>query len=340
MSKASGAEILARLLLFRLFSGILGDCSQPTIPRSKIALYAILRGSHFKRRGHMRNANRLNIFYLPALILFCVFVVYPFIDGVRISFTDWNGFLPDYEYIGWRNYKTFFQDSVIRRVLSNTIVYGFGSTFFQNIIGLSLALFLDSKFHGRGIVRTVAYLPVMIAPLIMGYIMFFILQFRGGALNDMMILFGGSRVDWLAQPNRTVAIILIVNTLQYMGVSMVIYLAGLQNIPAMYKEAAMVDGVSPWGRFWYVTFPLLIPAISSSVIINLIGGLKLFDIIRALTPPSPSTGAHSFTTYLTYSYFNVQKAGYSSTIGIFTFLLILAITVVTLKYFDGKEVTM
>jgi len=288
----------------------------------------------------MKKSRHLNLFYLPALVLFAVFVLYPFIDGVRISFTNWNGFLPDYEYVGWRNYETFFEDNVIRRVFSNTIIYGFGSTLFQNIIGLSMALLLDRKFRGRGIVRTIAYLPVMIAPLIMGYVMFFILQFRGGALNDVMLLFGSARVDWLADPNRTVTVILIVNTLQYMGVSMVIYLAGLQNIPTMYKEAAMVDGVSAWTRFWRITFPLLLPAITSSVIINLIGGLKLFDIIRALTPPSPSTGAHSFTTYLTYTYFNVQRAGYASTIGVFTFLLILATTIVALKLFDRIEVTM
>ena len=288
----------------------------------------------------MQASRRLNIFYAPALLIFAVFVFYPFIDGVRISFTNWNGFLPDYDYIGFDNYREFFQDPFIARFFRNTIIYGFGSTLFQNIIGLSLALFLDTKFRGRGLVRTMCYLPVMISPLIMGYIIFYIVQFRGGALNDIMMLFGADRVDWMADPNRAVNIILIVNTLQYMGVSMVIYLAGLQNIPNMYKEAAMVDGVSAWARFWHITFPLLIPAISSSVIINLIGGLKLFEIIRALTPIMPASGAHSFTTYLTWAYFNNQRAGYSATIGVFTFLFILLVTIIAVKLLDRKEVTM
>ena len=287
-----------------------------------------------------KNAKRLNLFYIPALMLFAVFVFYPFVDGIRISFTNWNGFSPTYEYVGLRNYRFFFSDHVIRRVFTNTLIYGFGSTFFQQVIGLSLALFLDTKFRGRGVVRTVCYLPVMISPLIMGYIIFYIVQFRGGALNDIMMLLGLDRVDWMASPNRSVAIITIVNTLQYMGISMVIYLAGLQNIPTQYKEAAMVDGVGTFSRFRYITFPLLIPAISSSVIINLIGGLRLFDLIRALTPAAPTTGAHSFTTYLTWAYFNSQRAGYAATIGLFTFLLILVITLVTLKILDRKEVTM
>ena len=286
------------------------------------------------------NTKRLNLFYIPALLFFAVFVLYPFIDGFRISFTNWNGFSPTYEYVGLRNYRFFFNDHNIRRVFTNTIIYGFGSTFIQQVIGLSLALFLDAKFRARGVVRTVCYLPVMISPLIMGYIIFYIVQFRGGALNDIMMLFGMARVDWMASPNRSVAIITIVNSLQYMGISMVIYLAGLQNIPTMYKEAAMVDGVGAFSRFRYITLPLLIPAISSSVIINLIGGLRLFDLIRALTPTSPATGAHSFTTYLTWAYFNAQRAGYAATIGLFTFLLILVVTLVTLKILDSKEVSM
>ena len=282
----------------------------------------------------------INLFYIPALVLFFIFVVYPFFEGIRISFTNWTGYLPNYKYVGFYNYQKFFGDRVIRQVFTNTVIYGFGSTLFQNVIGLAMAVFLNGKFRGRGIVRTVAYLPVMIAPLIMGYVMFFLLQYSGGALNDIMKLFGREAVDWLAKPRRTVTVILIVNTLQYMGVSMVIYLAGLQNIPAMYFEAASIDGVDKWSRFRYITLPLLMPAISASVTINLIGGLKLFDIIRALTPPSPSTGAHSMSTYLTYQYFNVQQAGYSAVIGVFTFLFILLVSVIVMKYFDRKEIVM
>lgn len=279
----------------------------------------------------------MNLFYIPALILFCVFVVYPFFEGIRISFTNWTGYLPTYKYVGFYNYAKFFQDKTVKTVFLNTIIYGFGSTIFQNILGLAFAMFLNAKFRGRGIVRTMVYLPVMIAPLIMGYIMFYLLQYSGGALNDILALFGREGVDWLAAPQRTVPIITIINTMQFVGVSMVMYLAGLQNIPSMYLEAAAIDGVGVWGRFRYITLPLLMPAITSSVMINLIGGLKLFDIIRALTPPSPSTGAHSLSTYLTYQYFNMQQAGYSAVIGVFTFLFILLVSTLCMKFFDSKE---
>jgi len=282
----------------------------------------------------------INLFYLPVLILFGVFVVYPFIDGIRISFTNWNGYLPNYSYVGFTNYTNMLRDQWFLNVFRNTIIYGFGSTIIQQIVGLSLALFLDSKFKARGIVRTISYLPVMIAPLIMGYIIFFIVQFRGGALNDLVGVFGMDRLDWIGVPNRAVTVILIVNSLQYMGVSMVIYLAGLQNIPHMYKEAAAVDGIGPWSTFWYITLPLLAPALSASVVINLIGGLKLFDIIRALSPAAPASGTHSLVTFLTFQYFNIEQAGYSAAIGVVTFLFILVVSIIVIKLLDKMEVVL
>ena len=288
----------------------------------------------------MRSMKRINLFYIPVLVLFGVFVVYPFIDGIRISFTNWNGFLPNYSYIGFSNYINMASDQWFFNVFRNTMIYGFGSTIIQQIVGLSLALFLDSKFKARGLVRTISYLPVMIAPLIMGYIIFFIVQFRGGALNDFVGLFGMDRLDWMGVPNRAVTVILIVNSLQYMGVSMVIYLAGLQNIPNMYKEAASVDGIGPWNTFWYITLPLLAPALSASVVINLIGGLKLFDVIRALSPAAPSSGTHSLVTFLTYQYFNVEQAGYSAALGVVTFAFILVVSIVVIKLLDKMEVTL
>jgi len=283
---------------------------------------------------------RINLFYIPVLVLFGVFVVYPFIDGIRISFTNWNGFLPTYSYVGFSNYTNMVSDQWFHNVFKNTIIYGFGSTIIQQIVGLSMALFLDSKFRARGIVRTISYLPVMIAPLIMGYIIFFIVQFRGGALNDLVAVFGMDKLDWVGEPNRAVTVILIVNSLQYMGVSMVIYLAGLQNIPNMYKEAAAVDGVGPWNTFWNITLPLLAPALSASVVINLIGGLKLFDIIRALSPAAPSSGTHSLVTFLTYQYFNIEQAGYSAAIGVVTFAFILVVSIIVIKLLDKLEVTL
>ena len=103
-----------------------------------------------------RNKNIINLFYVPALILFSVFVIYPFIEGIRISFTNWNGYSQNYTYVGVKNYIQLFQDKNVRTALINTLIYGVGSTFLQNVIGLLYAVFLDSKFRGRMLVRTIS----------------------------------------------------------------------------------------------------------------------------------------------------------------------------------------
>ena len=280
----------------------------------------------------------INLFYIPAIVLFLVFVIYPFLHGIRISFTNWNGYSQTMKFVGIDNYVRLFQDANVRTALVNTLVYGIASTIIQNVLGLAYALFLNTKFKGRSIVRTVIYMPVMIAPLIMGYIMYFLFQYDGGALNDIIMLLGHEPVDLLANSSAAIAIIVMVNSLQFVGVSMVIYLAGLQNVPNMYYEAAMLDGASSWQRFKHITFPLLMPAISSSTILNLIGGLKLFDLVMALTSGEPGFTTHSLSTLVTNQYFSAQSAGYASAIGIFAFLLIMVVSNVVMKFFDKREV--
>ncbi|MCI8582730.1 MAG: sugar ABC transporter permease [Dorea sp.] len=285
-----------------------------------------------------RNKNIINLFYVPALILFSVFVIYPFIEGIRISFTNWNGYSQNYTYVGVKNYIQLFQDKNVRTALINTLIYGVGSTFLQNVIGLLYAVFLDSKFRGRMLVRTIIYLPVMIAPLVMGYIMYFLVQYDNGAINDILAVFGRQPVDWMNNGSRAVIIMTLINSLQFVGISMVIYMAGLQGIPGVYYEAAAIDGVSGFQAFRSITLPLLTPAITSAVVINLIGGLKLFDIIMALTMGGPGYSSHSLSTLITNQYFRAQNAGYSAAMGIGTFLLIMFISNVTMRYFDKKEV--
>lgn len=296
-----------------------------------------------KMAGHRtqrisRRKSVINLFYIPAIVLFCAFVIFPFVDGIRISFTNWNGYSQHYKYVFLSNYIHFFQDENIRTAFINTLIYGFGSTLLQNVFGLAYAQLLNSKFRGRGIVRTIIYLPVMIASLIMGYIMYFIVQYNGGAINDIVMALGREPVDLMSNGNLAVFIIMLVNSFQYVGISMVIYLAGLQNIPDMYYEAAQLDGVGAWGKFRYITLPLLVPAISSAVVLNLIGGLKLFDVIMALTSGGPGYATQSLSTYITNQYFKAQNAGYASAVGILTFVFILIISTATTRYFSKKEV--
>lgn len=293
-----------------------------------------------KRKYALKSALLMNMFYVPMLVLFAIFVIYPLVKGVYLSFTNWNGYSQSFRMVGLDNYKKLVVDSKVITAFLNTIFYGFGSTAIQNILGLAFALFLNQSFKGRSVSRTIIYLPVMIAPLIMGYIMYFFVMYDGGAFNDIRALFGMNGVDWLAKGSRAVWIITLINSFQFAGISMVIYLAGLQNIPDMYYEAAQMDGVNSWGRFRFITLPLLMPAISSAVVINLIGGLKLFDVIMALTSGGPGYASHSLSTLVNRTYFGSENAGYASAIGMVAFLFIMIVSNFFMKYFDKKEVDM
>lgn len=282
--------------------------------------------------------NLINLMYMPAVVMFVIFVIYPFLDGVRISLTNWNGYSQEYSYIGFSNYKSLLKDENVIIALKNTFLYGVGSTIIQQVIGLSYAVFLNSKFRARGFARTVIYLPIMVASVIMGYIWYFLLQYNGGAINDILIALGMQPIDFIANGKLMVWIIVLINSLQFCGVSMLIYLAGLQNISEMYYEAARLDGATKLQQFKNITLPLLKPAIVTSVTLNLIGGLKLFDAIKALTNGGPGYTTHSLSTLINYTYFNSQSAGYAAAIGIMLFIIILVTTLVLNKVLDRKDV--
>lgn len=285
-----------------------------------------------------KRIDTISLFYVPALVLFALFVIYPFFKGVYLSFTNWNGYSRSFKMIGLRNYVNLFKDKNVHRAFANTLVYGVGSTVIQNTLGVLLAVFLNKKFRGRSLVRTVIYLPVMIAPLIMGYVMYFFFNYNRGAINDVLKLFGAAPVDWLASGNRAVFILTLVNSLQFVGISMVIYLAGLQNIPSMYYEAAEIDGIGVKQRFFYITLPLLMPAVTSSVTLNLIGGLKLFDVISALTGGGPGYDTHSLSTLIHKYYFGGERAGYASAIGLVFFVFIMFVSNIVVKALQRRQV--
>lgn len=282
--------------------------------------------------------NSINLFYVPALLVMAFFIALPLINGTRLSFFNWNGYSQRKTWVGLDNYISMLSDKSLRVAFLNTLLYGFGSTILQNILGLLTALLVDSKFRGHTVVRTFIYLPIMIAGLIMGYIMYYFLQFDKGILNEILGWFGVMPVDWLADSAKGRILITLINSVQYYGNAMVLYLAGLQGIPDLYYEAAQVDGASAWQRFRYITLPLLTPAISSAVIINLIGSLKLNDVIVALTNGGPGQETHSLSTYITLTYFKMEKAGYASAVGVFLFFFILVVSTIANRYFRKKEV--
>lgn len=291
-----------------------------------------------KKAKKRRKESSLWWMYLPSVLLVLLFIVYPFLDGIRISLTNWNGFSQVYDYIGLEQYKRMFADPDTWLVVKNTLLYGIGSTLLQNIIGLGYALLLNQQLKVRTLTRTIIYLPVIISPLVMGYIWYFFFAYQGGALNDIYIWLGLNPVNALGNPEVNPYIIVFVNTFQFVGVAMIIYLAGLQSISKEYYEAANIDGASSWSKFKNITLPLLAPAITINVVINIIGGLKLFDVIVSLTNGGPGNASQSMSTFMYSLYFARQDAGYAATQGVLMALIILVLSLGALLYLKRKEV--
>ena len=292
-----------------------------------------VRTVHRPKRGTEGSVPRfasrgLNLLYLPALAVLGVFMLWPLLNGVLLSLTNWDGYSPDRSFVGPANYLRLFEDPNFRTALGNTFLYGVGSTVLQQVIGLGLALALDRQVRGRGVARAIIYLPVLVSPIVMGTMYYLFLAYNGGGLNDLVIALGGERTAWLSDSGTAIALIVVVNSLQFVGISMVIYLAGLQSIPTMYYEAARLDGAGAAQSFRSITLPMLQPAFATSIVLNLIGGMKLFDVIQVLTAGGPGYSTNSVSTLIAKMYFGSQRAGYASAMGVVLFLIIAVFTLV------------
>ena len=275
---------------------------------------------------------------IPAFLLIFIFMIVPLGNAVKVSFFKWNGYSQKMRWVGLENYGSIFTDKVFLRSTANTFIYGFGSTLLQNIAGLSAALFVNRQLKGRNLVRLILYMPIMISGVIMGAIQYYIFNYDNGVLNNLLNLFGIGNIYWMESGIGSVLIITLINSWQAMGFCMLIYLAGLQNIPKMYEEAALLDGTSRRQIFFKIDLPLLMPAITTAVITNLIGGFKLYDIIVTLTNGGPNRKSLSLSYYISLLYFNDEKAGYSAAVGIALFIIIFIVAVPINQYLRSREV--
>ncbi|MEK3883353.1 sugar ABC transporter permease [Paenibacillus sp. PL2-23] len=260
---------------------------------------------------------------VPAIVLFGLFFLYPLAQGVGISLTDSNG-ITQPSFVGLQNFIDFFGDDRARNDVLITVYFALGSAPLLNLFGLLYALFLDRSMAGRGFVRAAVYLPAVISPLIMGYIWYFILQPERGYLSHVLdtIGLGYLDVNWLGESSSALVVLVLVNVWQYVGMTMIVYLAGLQGIPAELYEAARIDGAGRWSAFRYVTLPLLYPSIKINVVTNIIGSLSVFEIIVALTDGGPGYATESLSIYIMRMLYG-SFTGYSTAVALILFVIIL-----------------
>jgi len=255
-----------------------------------------------------------------------------------VSFTNWNGYSQFFKWVGIRQYIRLFTDPFVPQVILNTFIYAIGSTIFQNIIGLAFALLLDQQIKGKSIVRAIIFMPILVSGLIIGFIWYFMFKSDGGAINEIIVALGHTPVNFLSSGKLTVLLITGVNIFQYSGLCMIIFLAGLQAIPKDYYEAASIDGAKSFSMLRRVTLPLLMPSITINIALNLIGGMKIFDVIIAMTGGGPGYDTQSLSTMMYFLYFGSKDAGFAAALGNLMFLLITVISISTIALLRKREV--
>jgi multiple sugar transport system permease protein len=284
------------------------------------------RGGAF-RPGRWRRRLTPYVFLAPNLLVFTTFLFIPIGAAIFISFQQ-RGILDDGRWVGLQNYVDIAHDPLFWQSLGHTIEYTAGTVPTSMAIGLLLAVALNRRLPGRGLLRSLYFIPVVIAGVIVALVWSWIFDTSYGVLDGLLAKFHLPAVPWTSSQTWAMPSLIVATIWVRLGFCMVVYLAGLQSIPASLHEAATVDGAGGWRRFWHVTWPLLGPTTFLLLIINVIFSFQVFDLVYVMTGGGPGFSTTVFVEYIYRSAFMSFQMGYASALGVVLFLLILAFTAV------------
>lgn len=281
-------------------------------------------------------------FTYPAVVLFVIFYAVPVIAAFIMSFTDWNIMrLLDPKFIGIKNFLYLIKDDYFSIALKNTVKFGVVTTIFIVVIGLVLALTLNSKLYGKSLFRTLFYLPSVLSLIVVGIVFTAVFKMDGGILNNLLNSIGLDFLakDWLGTGNTALNSIIFVQIWGWSGYAMTIYLAGLSGISQDYYEAATIDGANKFQQLKNITLPLLAPAFTIVVTVNVIGGFKVFEQVYVMTGGGPGFSTQVLSTYV-YREFSKGNLGRSTAMGLVLFTLISIVSLIINKALKKREVDM
>jgi len=290
--------------------------------------------SRIKRKEALENF----LFTLPAVVLVSLMIYIPFAMSGYYSLTEWNGIAKNPVFVGLDNFRKLFskQSDYFASILF-TLRYSVLFIVLSNVLALALAVCLVKKFRLANVFRGGFFIPYIMSMTIVGFIWKFIFT-KGFETLCKVTGWGIWNLSWLGDPDLAFYSVVIVGVWQSLGFYIVLYIAGLQAVPADVLEAAVVDGANGRQKFFRVTLPLLGPSITTCIFMSLTNSLKVFDIILALTRGGPGTSTYSVTMKIYQEAFTNNNYGMGSAEAIIYFLVVLVITQVTLKLLSRKEV--
>lgn len=290
-----------------------------------------------EKKNFMKQEIPWILFFVPALIVYSIVVIIPTVSTIGLSFTDYNGFSTDFHITGLTNYLMVFKNKAALTSITNSLIYGVTVPILVTALAIPLALALNSKLKTRNILRAVFFFPSVISTLFLGYIWKFILSSSStGLINSMRASAGKDLLLLLADPKQAMPFLILITVWSSVGWHACIYIANLQTISHDYYEAATLDGATAFQKFKNITFPMLAPSMTSSVLLLLTGSLKAYDLPYALTGGGPGTSTTMITQTIIEEGVTANRVGYASAMS-FLFLIIIAVITVTLTIYMNKR---
>lgn len=275
---------------------------------------------------------------IPALVLYGIFFILPTMTGFYYSFTDWSPMKNTITFNGLENFRYILDNDVTRLAIKNTLIYAVIVVIFKNLFGLLLAMAMNTAIRTRNILRGIFYAPAIVSTIVIGLVFIPILH-PNGLLNQTLsaVGLGGLAQYWLTNPKIVMFTIAAVSIWQWAGYHMAIYLAGLQGISSEFYEAAKIDGANAFHRFRHITLPLMAASLNINIILSLIGGIRVFSEVYALTNGGPGNASQVLSSYILVL-FGEGRWGLGTAMNTVLFLFVAIVSIPLLYRMRKQEV--
>lgn len=275
-----------------------------------------------RRARGRRRWLEISFFVGPALVLFVVFVVLPIVQAAYYSVFRWNGIEPLTNFVGLGNYRQALNDPLFREAIWHNTMLVVLSLVVQGPLALGISLLLNRRLRGRALLRTIFFAPYVLSEAVTAVIWVLMLQ-PDGLVDQILESLGLGRFVqlWLADVNLVMYTLFVVITWKFLGIGIVLFLAGLQGIPSELHEAAAIDGASSWQTLRYVTLPLLGPTTRIWAFLTIIGSIQLFDLVWIMTLGGPANASNTMAVYMVDRGFGRSQFGYGSAVAVILFAI-------------------
>ncbi|MFD3486126.1 carbohydrate ABC transporter permease [Streptomyces sp. NPDC058665] len=264
-------------------------------------------------------------FVAPQVLGVIILGVVPFLFVIWYSLNEWRPLTGEMEFTGLDNYSRLFADPTFSASVIASLLFSAGVLVLNLVIAISLAVLLNRRMKGITAFRTIFFSPVVVSVVAWSVTWGFLLAPNGG-LNGVLQLLGIDGTSWLTDSSTALMSLVVVQVFKGVGLNMVLFLAALQSVPEEIREAAQIDGASPWRSFWSITVPMIAPTILLTGILTTIGSLEVFAPVQLLTDGGPGNATNVLPFFLYRTAFVSQQFGYASAIGVVLFAIILALT--------------